>query len=105
MSQTLILLFICLLFLPATLDAKIKREDNITAKRLADGYILSIDVKNFPLEKLLREVGNKCHIRIVARSGSINTQPISIRFRAIPLEKGIRRLLKKVNISIFRSPQ
>ena len=78
-----------------------KRTHPVSAKRTPDGYTLSINSDNLPLEAVLNELINQCQLKIITYEEAMFSQPITISFKDMPLEQGIKRLLKASGINNY----
>ena len=104
MIQKLVCLkIICMLIytVPTNVHAQEKRAHPVSAKETPDGYTLSINSDNFPLETLLKELTNQCQLRVITYEEAMVSQPITISFKDMPLEQGIKRLLKASGINNY----
>ena len=62
---------------------------------LKDGQ-LSVQVEGRSLQAILDEIGRQGHISIQLK-GALVEQGMSFRFGPVPLEKGLKRILKSIN--------
>jgi hypothetical protein len=90
----------CLVLLTTFTNAQTqeKKENVISVKRSSNGYSLSIDANNLPLENLLEKLTNQFPLRVITYGVDIS-QPMTICFKEVPLERGIKRLLKESGIN------
>ena len=100
MKKYSVLTLICLVLLTAftNVQKQEKRGNIISVKRSSNGYTLSIDVNNLPLEKLLEKLTSQFPLRVTTYGVDIS-QPITINFKEVPLEQGIKQLLKVSGIN------
>ncbi len=61
--------------------------------------LLTVKVKNAPLESVLKEISKQASIRIVYRAHG--EELITVEFSGVPLEKGLKRLSRDVNVAII----
>jgi len=80
------------------LQTQEKKGNLISVKRSSNGYSLSIDAHNLPLEKLLEKLTNQFPLRVITYGADIS-QPLTISFKEVPLKRGIKRLLKESGIN------
>ena len=66
----------------------------------ADG-MLRIDAANVKAEDLIRDIGDKCGIKIVVFGEAFDEKPIGVKFQQQPMRKGIQRVLRVANMSNF----
>ena len=94
------LTLICMVLLTAFTNAQTqaKRPNAVSVKKSSDGYRLSINANNLPLEKLLEKLTSQFPLRVI-RYGVDISQPVTTNFKDLPLERGIKRLLKESGIN------
>jgi len=63
----------------------------------ADGC-LKIDAKDIRPEDLVKEIGEKCSMKIVVLGDAFSETPVSIKMQRMPLRRGIERLLRSINV-------
>ncbi len=74
---------------------------------LADGMLtfssgdLSIRARDTRPEDIVRELGEKCGIKIVVHGEVFSEVPVSIQFTDMPLRSGIKRILRIANITNY----
>lgn len=66
----------------------------------ADG-LLKIDAKDIRPEDLIKEIGDKCGIKIVVFGEAFTETPVSLKFQKMPPRKGLERVLRTINISNY----
>ena len=95
-----VLTLICMVLLTAFTNAQTqeKRANAVSVKRSSDGYRLSINANNLPLEKLLEKLTSQFPLRVI-RYGVDISQPVTTNFKDLPLEQGIKQLLKESGIN------
>ena len=91
---SLALIHIVLYSVFTNLHAHETKTHPVSVIRSPDGYTLSIKAINVPLGKLLEELIKQCPMRVITYEEAIVSQPITINFKDVPLEQGIKRLLK-----------
>ena len=94
----LTLIFMVLLTAFTNAQTQEKRANAVSVKRSSDGYRLSINANNLPLENLLENLTSQFPLRVI-RYGVDISQPVTINFKDLPLERGIKRLLKESGIN------
>jgi hypothetical protein len=75
-----------------------KRTDSVSVKKSSDGYTLSINAHNFTLEKLLEKLTSQFPLQVITYGVDIS-QPVTINFKDLSLERGIKRLLMQSGIN------
>lgn len=63
--------------------------------------LLSVDAQEVRPEELVRELGEKCDIKIVLFGEVFSEIPISVKLNQVPLRQGIMRILKLANIKNY----
>ena len=63
--------------------------------------LLSINAGEIRPEDLMKELGNKCDIRVVVFGEVFSEVPISVKFDKLALRKGIERVLRVANVTNF----
>jgi len=66
----------------------------------ADGKI-QIDAPNIKPEDLMRDIGDKCGIKIVVFGEAFEDKPIGVKFQQVPVRMGIQRVLRIANMPNF----
>jgi hypothetical protein len=97
------LIFICILpsLALTTIRAQEKKVYPVSAKRSPDGYILSINAINLPLGELLEKLSRQCPLKIVTYEKDSVSQPITMSLKEVPLEQGIKLLLKAAGLKNY----
>ena len=99
LKKTLFLLIIAPFFVTRTAEARpVKEAPLVTAERIPQGYILSVNAVSVPFESLLRDLAGQCQVSIARRGEDHLLPSISIRFKDLPLEQAIKKLLKAAGI-------
>jgi hypothetical protein len=90
----------CIVLLTAFTNAQTqeKKANAVSIKRSSDGYRLSINVNNLPLEKLLEKLTSQFPLRVITYGVDISP-PVTINFKDLSLERGIKLLLKESGIN------
>ena len=60
-----------------------------------EGGLLNINAMEIRPEDLLKEIGEKCGIKVVVIGEVFSELPVSVKIEKLPLRKGISALLKK----------
>ena len=63
--------------------------------------MVKIDAPNAKPENLIRELGDKCGIKVVVFGEAFDDKPIGVRFQQFPIRKGIERVLRIANLPNF----
>jgi len=66
----------------------------------SDG-ILKVDAKDIRAEDLMKEIGEKCGIKVVVLGEAFAETQVSIKFSKMPVRKGIERVLRTANVTNF----
>jgi hypothetical protein len=100
-------LAVCLLFLcngpalaakePETRASEEAMEGNV---KLA-GSLLSVQARDLKPEDLMKELGEKCAIKIVLYGDVFTDTPVSMQFHQVPVRQGIERILRTVRIKNY----
>jgi hypothetical protein len=61
---------------------------------------LTVRVRNLPLERVLEEISRKAQLAIVKAPG-VGREPISVEFQELPVDEGLRRILKENDAFYF----
>jgi hypothetical protein len=60
---------------------------------------LSINAKDVKPDELMKELGEKCGIKIVVFGEAFSDAPVSMQFQKLPLRQGLQRVLRMLNVS------
>ena len=60
--------------------------------------LLSINVKDIRPEDLIKEISEKCRIELIVLGEVFSEFPVSIRFNDVPVQEGIKRVLRRSKI-------
>ncbi len=63
--------------------------------------ILKVDAPNVKPEELVRDIGDKCGIKIVVFGEAFDEKPIGVKFQQMPVRMGIQRVLRIANMPNF----
>ena len=61
--------------------------------------LLRINVKGMRPEDLIKEISEKCKIELVILGEVFSEFPVSLRFKDIPVQEGIKRVLRRSGIT------
>jgi len=93
---------ICLLLQSVYSEAKGEKTGDVTfVKRESSGYTFSINADGVRLDKILNELVEKCSIKVVINDKEIASHPVSIKFRDLSIEQGVKRIVKSANITNY----
>lgn len=81
----------------AATEARPQAQHDSGSVQIANG-LLSVDVENVSLEKLLREIAAKANLTLML-SGRLEER-VTIVFNALPLDKALQRLLRNHNFAL-----
>ncbi len=80
--------------LPAAGALTVQSGPEVTVKEIPQGYVVSVNALDAPLETLLGTLGDTCRVNITCRGAYHLFNPISIHVKDLPLEQAIKILLK-----------
>lgn len=63
------------------------------------GDLLTVKVRNTPLDRVLKEIADQASIKIVFHGETAET--VSAQFSDLPMEKGLKRLIRDVNVALI----
>ncbi|MCX8042900.1 MAG: hypothetical protein N3B18_02100 [Desulfobacterota bacterium] len=63
--------------------------------------VLKVDAKEMRPEDLIKEIGEKCGIRVVVLGEAFSDALVSIKFSPMPIRKGVERVLRTMNVTNF----
>ena len=66
----------------------------------ADG-MLKIEAPTIKSEDLMRDIGDKCGIKVVVFGEAFDDKPIGVKFQQMPVRMGIQRVLRIANLPNF----
>ena len=104
MIQKLFCLKIICILLSTTFSiahAQNERAHSVSAKITSEGNTLSINSYNLPLGRLLQALSEQCQLRVITYEEAMASQPVTISFKDVPLDQGIKRLLKAAGINNY----
>ncbi len=65
------------------------------------GGRMNVDAREVRPEELVKELGDKCGIKVVVHGEVFSEVPVSLKFNKMPMKKGIERVLRVTNISNY----
>jgi len=71
----------------------------VAATEYSGGYTLSINANNVTLGKILEELAERCTITVVIYEKGILLRPISVSFKEVSIEEGIKKVIKAAGIT------
>jgi len=71
-----------------------KTKGTLSVSRISGGYTLSIDAVDVMVADILKEVGEKCNVRIVTQGKPLPLTPVSMRWHDIDLDQAVKRIMK-----------
>ena len=80
------------------LFAEVSADDYIEEGVSFENGLLSINVKDMRPEDLIKEISEKCKIELIVLGEVFSEFPVSIRFNDVPVQKGIKQVLRRSNI-------
>ncbi|MEI6125549.1 MAG: hypothetical protein WCQ99_03250 [Pseudomonadota bacterium] len=63
--------------------------------------LLRIEAKDIRPEDLMKEIGEKCGIKVIVIGEAFAETPVSLKFKKMPVRRGIERALRVINVSNF----
>lgn len=100
-------LAVCLLFLCNGPALAAKEPENHAAEEAMEGNVkfagglLSVQARDLRPEELMKELGEKCAIKIVLYGDVFTDAPVSMQFHQLPVRQGIERILRTVRIKNY----
>ena len=97
---------VCLTFYPSSIQAKEGAEPHSPeeaiegAVKFSNGLI-SVQARDMRSEDLMKELGEKCAIKIVLYGDVFTDAPVSVQFKQAPMRQGVQRVLRLANIKNF----
>jgi hypothetical protein len=76
-------------------------EDSTNSTVTFNNRLLSINAKEVRAEDLMKEIGEKCGIKIVVIGEVFSEVPVNLQLKNKPIRKGIERVLRVANISNY----
>jgi len=83
----------------AEVPAEVPAEDYSEETVSFENGLLSINVKDMRPEDLMKEISEKCKIELVILGEVFSELPVSIRFKDVPVQEGIKRVLRRSGIT------
>ena len=87
------------LILFAEVPAEDPAEDYSEETVSFENGLLCINVKDMRPEDLMKEISEKCKIELVILGEVFSEFPVSIRFKDVPVQEGIKRVLRRSGIT------
>jgi len=84
---------------PAENPVEVPAEDYSEETVSFENGLLSINVKDMRPEDLMKEISEKCKIELVILGEVFSEFPVSIRFKDVPVHEGIKRVLRRSDIT------
>ena len=85
--------------IPVENPAEVPAEDYSEETVSFENGLLSINVKDMRPEDLMKEISEKCKIELVILGEVFSELPVSIRFKDVPVQEGIKRVLRRSGIT------
>jgi hypothetical protein len=63
--------------------------------------MLKIEAPNVKPEDLIRDIGDKCGIKVVVFGEAFDDKPIGVKFQQMPVRRGLQRVLRIANMPNF----
>lgn len=90
---------ICLVIISSSLPALISFAEDFAEETISlERGFLSINVKDMRPEDLMKEISEKCKIDLIVLGEVFSEFPVSIRFNEVPVQEGIKRVLRRSGI-------
>lgn len=83
-----------------TATAEVEEAGGTEMVSCSDG-MLKVDAPNVKPEDLVRDIGDKCGIKIVVFGEAFDEKPIGVKFQKMPVRMGIQRVLRITNMPNF----
>ena len=97
--KTLFCLVIISAFSALISSAEVPVEDYSEETVSFENGLLSINVKDMRPEDLMKEISEKCKIELVILGEVFSEFPVSISFKDVPVQEGIKRVLRRSGIT------
>jgi hypothetical protein len=84
-----------------------KEPENQSAEEVIEGMVkfsgglMSVQARDSRPEELMKEVGEKCSIKIVLYGEVFTDAPVNIQFHQVPVRQGIERILRTARIKNY----
>jgi hypothetical protein len=104
--RILLAAFLFLSFYPSLIQAKEgadphSPEDTIEGAVKFSNGLISVQARDMRPEDLMKELGEKCAIKIVLYGDVFTDAPVSVQFQQAPMRQGVQRVLRLANIKNF----
>jgi hypothetical protein len=97
----------CLLFLCNGQARAAREPENHAVEEAMEGNVkltgglLSVQARDLKPEDIMKEVGEKCAIKIVLYGDVFTDTPVSMQFHQVPVRQGIERILRAIRIKNY----
>src|SRR5512136_665868 len=98
---------ICLIFVFNSPARAAKDPENHAAEEVMEGAVkfsgglMSVQARDMRPEDLMKELGEKCAIKIVLYGDVFTDAPVSVQIKQAPMRQGVQRVLRLSNIKNF----
>jgi len=102
-GKTILLPLLCAALCAGPSLARAQGEEvaGATEKVTCTDTLLKIDAQNVKPADLIREIGDKCGIKVVVFGEAFDDKTIGVKFQQLPIRKGIERVLRIANLPNF----
>jgi hypothetical protein len=88
-----------LLYIVSVWAREAQTEAIVSVTECPGGSTLSINANNVILEKIIKELAEKCTITVVIYEKSILSRPIRLSFKELSIERGIKKVIQAAGIT------
>jgi hypothetical protein len=104
--RILLAAFVLLIFYPSFIQAKESAEPHSQEEALEGAVkfsngLITVQARDMRPEDLMKELGEKCAIKIVLYGDVFTDAPVSVQFKQSPMRQGVQRVLRLANIKNF----
>src|SRR5512136_1244773 len=84
-----------------------KEPENHAAEEVMEGSVkcagglMSVQARDMRPEELMKELGEKCAIKIILYGDVFTDAPVSVQIKQAPMRQGVQRVLRLSNIKNF----
>jgi len=85
----------------------VNEPENHTAEEVMEGSVkfagglMSVQARDMRPEELMKELGEKCAIKIVLYGDVFTDAPVSVQFHQVPVRQGVERVLRMAKIKNY----
>jgi hypothetical protein len=76
-------------------------EDTSGGMVVCEQGLLSVNAREVRSEEIMKELGERCAIKVIVHGDVFSEVPVSVVFQDMPVRRGVERLLRVANISNY----